>query len=386
MSDPSRTATDARGDTSAAHPPAVFDEMREHCPIAHSDATGWSFFRHRDVMRALQDPETFSNAVSRHLSVPNGMDPPEHTAYRDIVTPYFDDDAMATFELPLRRIARDLAGNAVRHPDGEFIARFCAPFAAQAQCTFLGWPNSLDAQLIDWVQRNMAATRTQDRDALASVAAEFRELVAGLLRARRTAGADAPDDNTTRLMRERVDGAPLSDEALVSILRNWTMGEVGTLAASLGIIVAFLAQRPDIQNELRSKPAAIPDAVEEILRLHGPLPSNRRRTTREVEIGGQRIPAGSRITVMWPAANRDPEAFDEATTYRPDRDQSSNLLWGYGIHVCPGAPLARLELRVALEELLAATTTIEHHPEHAPTPQTYPATGFATLPLRLHGR
>ena len=132
----------------------------------------------------------------------------------------------------------------------------------------------------------------------------------------------------------------------MSILRNWTVGEVGTISAAVGILVHFLAEHPDLQQQLRDRPSLLPTAIDEILRIHGPLVANRRITTRPVEIGGRKLDAGERISLIWVAANRDGRVFEDADAFRLDRDPAQNLLYGMGIHVCPGASLASLELRV----------------------------------------
>ena len=170
---------------------------------------------------------------------------------------------------------------------------------------------------------------------------------------------------------------------MASILRNWTVGEIGTISASVGILAQYLAGHPELQVQLRSQPDLIPSAIEEILRLHGPLVMNRRVTTRPVEIGGKKIEAGERISLNWISANRDEAVFDESDKFRLDRDPAKNLLYGAGIHYCPGAPLARLELRVFLEELLARTREMILVPEKSAALAVYPASGFATLPLRI---
>jgi cytochrome P450 len=374
---------DPRSETVARDPRAAYDDLRERCPVAWNDLLGWTLFRHRDIRRVLEDVDGFSNVVSRHPAVPNGMDPPEHTGFRQLIEPYFDPVALDTLAPQLGQIATGLARQLSAEGNVDMIGEFCEPFAVRAQCAFLGWPESLERRLAAWNRRSREATRRQHRPTLTDIAAEFETLVKELLEQRRAAGPDAPEDNTTRLMRERVNGRPLRDEEIVSILRNWTVGEVGTLAASLGIILHFLAERPQVQSDLRRWPARIPDAVEEILRLHGPLLANRRVAAADTEIGGRRIAAGERVTVLWVAANRDTEAFPNARDYRPERDQSANLLWGAGIHVCPGAPLARLELRIALQSLLAATGSIEPAANAVPDPAVYPASGFATLPVRI---
>lgn len=134
---------------------------------------------------------------------------------------------------------------------------------------------------------------------------------------------------------------------------------------------------------MRAQPALVPAAIEEILRIHDRLVVNRRVATRPVEIGGRQIPVRERISLIWIAANRDGRAFVNPEALQLDRDPDTSLLYGKGIHVCPGAPLARMELRVVMEELLGRTTRIEPIPSKPPIRAVYPASGFATLPLRL---
>ena len=374
---------DPRDDAIQQDQVAAYDAMRERCPVAYSELLGWSLFRHEDVVRVLNDHETFSSVVSSHRAVPSGMDPPEHTEYRRIVERYFQPEFIEAFEPECREIAAGLAQRLAGRGEVEFTSEFAQPFAVQVQCAYLGWPPHMHEPLDHWTQKNHGATFLQDRTALAEIAREFEGYVDELLQSRRLAGPHASDDLTTRLMREQVFGRPLDDEEIISVLRNWTAGEVGTISAAVGILVHFLARRPDVQRQLRSDASQIPAAVEEILRLHGPLVANRRITTRPVEIGGRSIAAGQRLSLNWIAANRDGCVFDEPGEYRPDRDQSNNLLYGAGVHVCPGAPLARLELRLAMEELLKATTRIALAAGHSPTPARYPAGGYSELPLSI---
>lgn len=362
---------------------AAYDEMRRRCPVAYSEFMGWSVFRHEDVTRVLLDHETFSSAVSQHLSVPSGMDQPEHTAYRRISEPYFSAKRMEAFEPTCREIAGKFVQGLSAQTEVEFIARAALPFAVQVQCGFLGWPVSFQEPLVRWTRKNHEATLAQDRKAMSEIALEFEGIIDDLLETRLQAGAGPEDDITASLMHEKVWGRPLSNEEVASILRNWTVGEIGTISASVGILAQYLAEHTDLQNELRTKPDLLPLAIEEILRIHGPLVANRRITTRPVEIGGRRINASERITLMWIAANRDERVFEAPDSFRLDRDPSKNLLWGAGIHACPGARLARLEMRVFIEELLAATTELSLIQEKKPTLAGYPASGFAILPLQF---
>ncbi len=362
---------------------AAYDEMRARCPVAYSSYLQWSLFRHADVLRVLQDHAGFSSAVSVHMSVPNGMDPPAHTAYRRIIEPYFSPQRMQDFEPLCRRVAADLVGRLSAGGEVELMGELAHEFAVRIQCAFLGWPDALHEPLRRWIRRNHEATLAGDRAAMTAVALEFDGHVQALLEARRREDAEALDDITGGLMRERIGDRPLNEEEIVSILRNWTVGELGTIASCIGILAHYLAEHPVLQRQLREQPALLPAAIDEMLRIHAPLIANRRITTRAVELDGRRIEAGERISLIWASANRDETVFGNPDEFRLDRDPAPNLLYGAGIHICPGAPLARLELRILVEELLAGTREITPVPGKAPLKAVYPASGFTALPLRL---
>ncbi len=362
---------------------AAYDDMRGRCPVAHSAYGNWTVFRHEDTVRILDDHKTFSNVVSAHLSVPNGMDPPEHTPFRKINERYFTPERMAAFEPACRAISRELVA-ALPRREVELMAGLAEDFANHIQCSFMGWPDSLREPLRLWTQKNHEATLALDRAAMSAVAIEFDGYIRDQLRVRREAGDGAPDDNTTRLLAETVDGRAMTDAEIVSTVRNWTVGELGTIAASVGIIIHYLAAHPEVQQQLREHPETIEHATDEILRMQAPLIANRRRTTKPVTIAGRDIPEGERVMVLWASANRDEDVFGNPDEFRLDRDPADNLLYGRGIHACPGAPLARLELRVLLEELLAATSALETVPGKDPVHAVYPGGGYTTLPLIVH--
>lgn len=362
---------------------AKYDDEREHCPVSYSSLMHWSVLRHEDVVRVVSDHDTFSNVVSRHPSVPNGMDPPEHTIYRNVILPYFSPERMQAFEPACRRVVSAMVRALPRGGEIDVMDGFAHIAAARIHTAFLGWPDDMHIALVDWTARSTAATRAQDRQALATIAAEFERLVGSMIDRRRGEDNGAHDDVMSRLMREQVMDRPLSDAEITSILRNWTMGEIGTVAASIGILAGYLAEHPDVQEALRADPGLLPRAIDEILRIDGPLVSNRRVTTRPVEIGGETLNAGERISVNWIAANRDGRVFPEPNAFRLDRNPADNLLFGEGIHVCPGAPLARMELLVTMEELLKETSQIEPGITEAPVRATYPSSGYASLSLRI---
>ncbi|ERT96258.1 hypothetical protein P041_02555 [Brucella sp. 04-5288] len=361
----------------------AYDAMRHQCPVAHSDYLGWSLFSYDDVVRVLDDHETFSSVVSAHLSVPSGMDPPQHTAFRQLVERYFEPERIKAFEPICREISKKLVCELPRDAEIDLVTQFAQLYAVRIQCAFLGWPDSLQGPLLDWVHKNHAATLACDTKAMAAIALEFDEYIRDLLDERRKLGADAPDDVTTRLLRDRIDGRNLTHEEIVSILRNWTVGELGTITACVGILCHYLAKSQQTQALMRGGPDLLPAAIDEILRLHAPLISNRRVTTRAVVVGGREIPAGEKITLMWASANRDEAVFDKLDELRLNRDPALNLLYGRGIHVCPGAELARAELRILMEELLGQTRKLDLVPGSVPALAVYPASGFSRLPARI---
>lgn len=361
----------------------AYDEMRGRCPVAYSDYLGWSLFRHEDVVRVLDDHHNFSNVVSSHLSVPSGMDPPQHTAYRRLIERHFEPARVQGFEPRCRAISADLVSKLKRGEEIDLVTQLARLFAVRIQCAFLGWPDTLHDPLLQWVRKNHEATLARDADAMAAVALEFDGYISELLEERRRTGAAASDDITTDLLRETVDDRLLNHEEIVSILRNWTVGELGTITACVGILVHYLAERPHVQQQLRLNLDQLPAAIDEILRIHAPLISNRRVATRPVEIGGRKIAAGERITLMWASANRDEAVFGDPDEFRLDRDPAQNLLYGRGIHVCPGALLARLELHVIMDELLKATRELALVPDRPATLAVYPAGGFSVLPMRI---
>lgn len=357
----------------------AYDEMRERCPVAHSEFMGWSLFRHEHIAAVLDDPETFSNA-SRFLAIPNGMDPPVHGRYREALDPFFDREQMAGIEPRAREIAANLLAPLCAGKEGEFIEAFATPFAFRTLCALLGWPEQLWECLGGWAHDNQQVAVSRTPGVGKALASLFSEHVKANLALHRASSSDV-NDATDALLRVEVDGARLDDDQIVAVLRNWAAGH-GTVVAGLGILILHLAQQPDLQERLRRDPSLIPASIEEILRRDGPLVANPRTTTRDVKIGGRTIPKGGKLALMWVAANRDPRAFEDPDAVRIERNPEAGMVWGRGIHVCQGAPLARLEMRIALEELLARTKHFEFSGD-VPRRAVYPVNGPARLSLRL---
>lgn len=343
---------------------------------------GVTLFRHADVVAAAGDPVTFSSAVSAHRQVPNSLDPPEHTAFRAVIDPFFTPERMHVLEPQLRTCAREIVSALPRGAAVDAITDVGYPFAVRAQAEWLGW-HGAEGELLAWLADNHAATRSADRSRTAAVAAAFDAIVAAQVRRRRELGPAAPADPTTELLHVRVDGQPLNDADVVSILRNWTAGDLGSIAAALGVVIYFLATHPDVQESLRARPGDLAAAIDEMLRIDDPFLVNRRIVTTPTHVAGFELEAGTRVYLNWTSANRDEAVFGDPDAWRPHEHALQNVVYGAGIHVCPGRPLATLELVVATEALLAQTSRIELAPDLAPERETYPVGGWRRLPVRL---
>lgn len=364
------------------------DRLRPEHPVVRNRRGEWILLRHRDVVAAALDPQTFSSAVSAYLQVPNGLDGAAHGAARETLDRYFEPAALARFESAFREIARELLGAVPSGGPVDAVGQIGALFAVRSQSAWLGWPAKLEPRLLAWMVANHAASRSGDRQRMAAVSEEFDSIIRSVLQPRRAMGTKAPDDITTQLMHDRIAGRPFTDTELVSVLRNWTGGDLGSIALCAGVIFAYLAEHSELQQRLRDgvSDQELDAAIDEILRIDDPFLSNRRKTTCPVSVGGADLPAGAIVKLHWTSANRDAEVFGDPDRFDPQANASKNLVYGIGTHVCPGRLLATMELRVLVQEALAATSAIGlAHPDKVER-EVAPVGGFRRVPVVLVGK
>lgn len=356
-------------------PRSATDEQRAEAPLARTPEGTWVVLGHEEAVAVASDHRTFSSAVSRFLQVPNGLDGEEHAAFRAATDPFFSPERMQALAPTVRAVAAELVEELVADvgPAGteiDAVAAIGAVFAVRAQTAWLGWPTRLEPELLAWMVENHQASRSGQLARTAEVAERFDAIIRSVLAPRRALGDRAPDDLTTELMRVRVplpDPAvpgsrdrALEDEEIVSILRNWTGGDLGSIALCTGVLLTAVARSSQIAERLRVGSFAEASAiVDELLRIDDPFVSNRRVTTCPVSLGGQEIGAGERVLIHWTSVNRDERVFPDPDVFDPEHNASRNLVYGTGRHICPGRPLATLELVVALQELLAVAEVRE---------------------------
>ena len=335
---------------------------------------------HAAVVAVAGDPHTFSSAVSRYLQIPNGLDGTEHAAARRLLDPFFTSQALAPLLPRLQAIARALVAG---FGGGVFdaVADLGARFAVRGQSAWLGWDPALEDELLDWVAANREATRAGDAVRTSEVARRFDAIIQRLLQRDRLAPSGAI---TTRLRQLRWDdGRALEDAELVSVLRNWTAGDLSSIALCAGVVVHWLASHPARQPELRKAGDADLDAVlDEMLRIDDPFVSNRRLATADAVVDGCPVAAGEVLVLDWRAANLDPDAFADPHRFDPEAHAARNLVYGSGPHACPGRPLATAELRVLVRALLEAGG-IEFDPACPPVREQPPVAGYRSVHVRI---
>ena len=367
-------------------PRAYTDTLRPLHGIVRNAQGEWVLLRHALVVQAALDHERFSNAVSSHLQIPNGLDADEHTAYRAALDVFLDAQALAPFHERFRRVAAELLAALPRGVAVDAVSQLGARYAVRAQSAWLSWPADLEERLVAWVAENHAATRSGDRAWTQRVAQSFDDIIRTVLDHCRGAAREHDAENVTaRLMRTEVNGQPLSEAQIVSVLRNWTGGDLGSMALCVGVLLHYLATQPALQSRLR---AGVPDAefdavIDEILRIDDPFVSNRRVTTCPVTIGGVALPEGARVKLNWTSANRDAAVFGDPDAMDPQRNAPHNLVYGIGKHVCPGRLLATLQMRILLRELLVATASITLDAQQPAERAISPVGGWAKLPVVL---
>ncbi len=352
------------------------DRSLARCPVSHDNGS-WSVWGNDEARRVAEDPHVFSSRVSRHLSVPNGMDGDEHRRFRAVIDRHLSDDIIVPLYPDFEHIALDVYGSMGDSFDANV---FGSLVAVRCQSRWLGWDAGYEDELLAWIADNQAATRSGDYSRTAAVAEQFDSIIRRII-------ADQPGEATAALVNDTVEEAdgerPLTHAEVVSILRNWTSGDLGSITYSIGIVAHFLATHHSIAEELRrcdetGDTRALDMALDEILRIDDPFLANRRRTTRDVTIAGQDIPAGALLHIQWTAANRDPRAFGDPDAYNPEGNAARNLVYGAGPHVCPGRTLSTLELRAALVALLrGGELTLVGHA----TREESPAGGYAAVPV-----
>jgi cytochrome P450 len=281
----------------------------------------------------------------------------------------------------VRDFTREMLQPLLETGQGDFARELADPLPTRVLCHLLGLPDEDWGLINDMAARlhRVGAERRDNPGQRAALGGELHEYANRLIAARRQ--AVARDDVIGALLAARIEGGPLTDAAITGIVMMLISAGHNTTTSLLGNMVARLAADSGEQQRLRETPAAIAAAIEECLRLESPQQAMPRIATRDIELAGCPVRAGDHVWPVFGAANVDPAAFDDPLEYRPGRRPNRHLAFGKGLHRCIGAPLAQLQGRVVLEELLAATSAVTL--AGPVTRPGWPRMGVSTLPVRL---
>jgi cytochrome P450 len=343
---------------------ALFERLRGQCPVAHSDEhEGFHLLLNwRDVRAAMSDHRTFSSQpqvlrpmLPRKPIPALEMDPPQHREWRAIYNEAIkrlDTAAMADF---LRaRIGHHL--DIVRSQgECDIVSALCEPLPAEAICRLMGIEEP--QKIADVREAAIAMFAAQgDPEAFGQRQAEFAVIAVNEIHARK---ANPRDDFLTYLAGIEVEGHQLDDDDYVVLLAAFLGAGHHSTTSAMASLIWEVFSHAELRGRLKANASLIPAAVEEALRLHPPFFGFFRRTTREVEMPGVTLAQGQDVYCGWAAANRDPTEFEMPATFDIERPNPRHMSFGFGIHSCPGAPLARMELTILLEELLDRVPDLE---------------------------
>jgi cytochrome P450 len=338
-------------------PYPVYRRLRDEAPLYRIERLGiFVLSRHADVRAALLDPATFSSAHGLFLDQDPGAflkdvqqsDPPRHDRLRKLVLEAFTTRRVAALEPRLRAIVRRLLDPLVAQGGGDFTAELAWPFPATVICELLGVPHGDRERFRRWSYDLATGSRRRDGSNLTAVGAiyaYFGELLAE--RRRRPA-----NDLVSALLAARLDGEALGEKDLRAFCFLLVVAGHETTTNLLGNAFVQLALRPELRRRLAGDFSRIPDAIEEFLRFDGPVQGLTRTVVRDAELHGVTLHPGEKVHLLFAAANRDERAFERPDELDVERSPNPHLSFGQGIHFCLGAKLARLEMQVALEEVL----------------------------------
>ncbi len=323
-------------------------------------------YRFEEVQQMLRDNETFSSSIiiqafgdvlGQHVML--GMDEPEHGRHRALVSKAFSQKALARWEDELvGRVGNELIDAFADAGRADLVKQFTFPYPTQIIAGLLGLPREDFPQFQRWSISLLSFTINPERGRAASQALE--EYFTPILAARRQ---EPRDDLISGLAQAEIDGEKLSDEEIFSFLRLLLPAGVETTYRSLGNMLFGLLSNPEQLDAVRDDRSLLPQAIEEAVRWEPPLLTITRVATCDTELGGVPIPQGSSVMPMLGAANRQDERFPDPDHFDVFRSARAHIGFGYGVHVCLGMHLARLEMRVALNLLFDRLPNLRLDPD-----------------------
>jgi cytochrome P450 len=285
--------------------------------------------------------------------IPLDIDRPEHTKYRKLLDPIFAAKAIAHLESDVRELADELIDTFIERGHADIYDEFCAILPSTIFLRLMGIPASDLDYFLDFkndLLRDFPGETARAREERMKAAGKRCYSYFDAVLDDREAKGIAGEDLLGRFLCAEVDGHRLTRENILDICYLLMIAGLDTVAASLSCIIAWLARHPEERRRVVADPAMWPDAIEELMRWETPVPGGTRTPTEEMQIGGETVPAGTHVAVLWAAANLDPEKFTDPLTVDLNRRPNAHYSFAAGFHRCLGSHLARMELRAALDQ------------------------------------
>jgi cytochrome P450 len=380
---------DPFGPENVADPVATHNHMRRTCPVAYSNQFGgfWALFKRDDIMTASRDPETFSSAPAISIPafsiedapwLPLQSDPPVHRQIRRIITPSFAASRLESFKDDLEKRANVCIDNFIGRGEADLVKEFTLPFTASGMCFLLGLPEESAEQLHKWTVDILEAGRRGDVDGVMANYGEMYKYADKWMDAR----LDQPtDDLMTAMVTCKVEEKSLTRGQIRGMFALLVMAGHETTADTMCNALYLLATNREVRDAFHQRQPFDHNLVNEIFRYCNPTQAMARTTTREVEIRGRTIPAGSRVALMFGGGCRDEEAFEDPDTFNPDRTDNAHVAFGWGHHRCLGEPFAKIEVKIGIQAILKRIPEFEL--AATPTRMPWVNIGYLDLPIRF---
>ncbi len=340
-------------------PYPTYARLRRECPVAHSDQYGgfWMLSRYADIREAARDPELFIS--SKGVTVPPAgnpmpflpieLDPPEHTKYRRALQTWFSVREMEKLEGRIRLVVTELIDAIEADGHADFGEALAGPVPPIVIALMFGLPRDDWPRFRHLAEDMVAAAEVEDLERGAAASMELLAYLHTEIAARQ---GEPGDDMLSRMLRIEIDGEPINPDSVLALAFFLLMAGHETTVGGISMMLMHVGLHPEVKKRLVDDPRLIGKAVEEVLRLEPPIQNIARTVSRDVCLHGVTVAAGERVLLGWGSANRDSALFDDVDDFVLDRPRNPHLAFGDGIHRCLGANLARLEMRVVLEEVI----------------------------------
>ena len=338
-------------------PHSYYEQMRAENPVlrfGEEGTPGVVFLgKHEDIDAALHAPERFSSKFNKEADkplIPINLDPPDHRKWRQLLDPMFNKREMLKLEEDITRRVNVLIDGFIERGECDYAEEYAVPLPCTVFLALMGLPlEDLDIfiDLKERLLRGGGGGFMQQDEIQLKAHAELTERFEKLIEQRK---AEPRDDVLTKIIHSEVDGRPITQDELLGTCHLLFIAGLDTVTDSLTCFYAFLAENPEHRQRIVEDPLVINRAIEEMLRFESPVPFVPRVATEDMELRGCPITKGDQVVVLLGSANNDDEANDRPDIVDFDRESVRHYAFGGGIHRCLGSHLARLELKVSLQE------------------------------------